>query len=552
MRSKGKAPTGRSPPTRQPATCAAAEGAAPAPSPSSSSESEDEVLSFLAKKVVQQQQQTKRATRSKKNLQANVHWRSISTEELRSHPLYTSLPPPETVAITSPRDFALIRQGSWQWDALHSGRLTTSKAACCLGFYEAKASGVLGVPKGLTGHGRVQGAWQQLATEKLLCERDWALLRTPTRSAKPSAPQPPTVRSSKPSVPQPPSAPGLGPSSCWTPSPAQQHPFSHTAPRYVARRGYSSVSSARLAWGSAQESTAIVQAINFIHAQNAAGGMGGLVGRVCEVGLLPAEALACEAGLEEPLAALSLSGSLPPAPPPSAAEAAATVQSLQQLTSAGLLPPLGASPDGLVRYYSSSSSASCCSCEVIEVKCSSPFVTGPRDTIAVSPRPAPPLGSWHMPQLQLEILCAGPACTGALLVVMTALQGATIYRVPRDDGYIAEMLHWLGAFTARYLAPPPPPPPSPVGASFATKASTHPPSPPSGSLPAAPRAPERDFFSVPLASQPQPQPQPQSQSPEAYRQFLLRTVRLAARAVVVKRLEEGEVQRSKQNVDLLI
>jgi hypothetical protein len=27
-------------------------------------------------------------------------------------------------------------QDSWQWDALHAGRLTTSKAACCLGIYE--------------------------------------------------------------------------------------------------------------------------------------------------------------------------------------------------------------------------------------------------------------------------------------------------------------------------------------------------------------------------------------------------------------------------------
>jgi hypothetical protein len=40
---------------------------------------------------------------------------------------------------------------------------------------------------------------------------------------------------------------------------------------------------------------------------------------------------------------------------------------------------------------------------------------------------------WHVPQLQLHILCAGPSCTGAVLVSLSATKGGTIFRMKRND-----------------------------------------------------------------------------------------------------------------------
>ncbi len=42
------------------------------------------------------------------------------------------------------------------------------------------------------------------------------------------------------------------------------------------------------------------------------------------------------------------------------------------------------------------------------------------------------LGVWHVPQLHLEMLCAGPHCRSAVIVVLFA-SGAYLYRVERND-----------------------------------------------------------------------------------------------------------------------
>ena len=98
-------------------------------------------------------------------IQANINWRSVPLEDLRHHPLYTSLPDTHDIHVSSTQDLTLFRQDSWQWDVLHRGRLTTSRAAACLGFYEEHSSKVLGIPKSLIGHNRVLDAWNQLQLE---------------------------------------------------------------------------------------------------------------------------------------------------------------------------------------------------------------------------------------------------------------------------------------------------------------------------------------------------------------------------------------------------
>ena len=56
-----------------------------------------------------------------------------------------------------------------------------------------------------------------------------------------------------------------------------------------------------------------------------------------------------------------------------------------------------------------------------------------------------------MPQVMLEIHCAGPLCGGALIASVSATKGAVFFRVPRDDAYIAEMLRLLRRFHERYV-----------------------------------------------------------------------------------------------------
>ena len=72
-----------------------------------------------------------------------------------SHTLCTSLPLPDDVCALNAAEYSLFRQDSWQWGALHAGRLTTARAAACLGFYEKESANVLKVPRSLSGHSKV-------------------------------------------------------------------------------------------------------------------------------------------------------------------------------------------------------------------------------------------------------------------------------------------------------------------------------------------------------------------------------------------------------------
>ena len=66
-----------------------------------------------------------------------------------------SLPMPDDVYASNAEEYSLFRQDSWQWGALHAGRLTTARAAACLGFYELDSAKVLKVPRSLSGHSKV-------------------------------------------------------------------------------------------------------------------------------------------------------------------------------------------------------------------------------------------------------------------------------------------------------------------------------------------------------------------------------------------------------------
>jgi hypothetical protein len=291
---------------------------------------------------------------------ANIEWRSVSCSELRQHPFYRKLPLPSDVAIKSSKSLALFRQDSWQWNALHVGRMTTSKISSCLGFFEGFAAKVLDIPRSLRGHERALSAWHHL---KQKSPHDWSFL----------------VNSNTDYVASDSTVPDL-----WLQAPPGEYfPFKLNTSviedqDFSTKQSYKDVMGARLAWGSCQEATAVLAALNYFSQRNP----GTLV---LECGMFPLEALdECpehRAYLEQARVLRDILGGA--AGTSTATGSSSSINStcgglddapslyaaLQHWSRIeGSLPPVGASPDGLIRHADGS-------LEVLEVKCQSPFVS---------------------------------------------------------------------------------------------------------------------------------------------------------------------------------
>ena len=367
-------------------------------------------------------------------------------EDLRSHPNFDPLPLASTLApqcIQTLEDVRQFRQDSWQWYALQAGRCTTSKAAGALGFLEPQAGRALGISKmwlhgsrgGITSYYRMsETALRTLSDMQSLCEIDSDQYNTDT-----------TTGSTERSV-------------LWRPSSSGDNGNTSKSSRGGRRRrgggrhvaaDYSGVitkkarakrkeeftqipphhrfSAATLSWGKAQEATAILTALNYFHRQDP-----GV--KVKEVGL-------CGAGLEYH----------------------------QDNTDTSLL--IGAAPDGLLEYSDGT-------LEALEVKNHSPFHsnTGLRQQqqqsnnstastgtttkafqIRIYEWRKPWLQSVYIPQVMLEMLCVGPSCRSTVLVRQTALKGAAIVRVHRDDAWLEEMVFWLQRFQTEFVQAQVPP-----------------------------------------------------------------------------------------------
>jgi hypothetical protein len=424
---------------------------------------------------------------------ANIYWRAISIDSLRSHPCYQSLPLPSQVNACSPKDFPRFRQDSRQWDELHIGRLTTSKAAACLGFYEPFAVRRMKTPRSLSGHSRAVSAWQALRRKQ----------RTGFDFLK-STPEEIMLEASK----------GNREHRVWEKAPMDGYgaiqeegegfPFQLQASKHKRRRAYRAATSARvarLAWGSAQEATALLVVLNYfqvasrVHFPDMFEGGGSseqenqCMPHMREVGLLPSENVNIAA--THPLAAKWVQN--------------------------GSLPLFGASPDGLV--YHCANDEGRFQLEIVEVKCSSPFHSYRQGTNVYEPPPhngrptlkvlhsAPPsgVGAWHVPQLMLEMFCGGADCRSAVLCVLSATRGAQLYRLHRDDKYIENMFFWLQKFyTLHVLA---------RGGKG--------------------QSPKQNFF----------------QGQNGYNIFLDRTVAIASNAELIASIPQKEIQRSDENIE---
>jgi hypothetical protein len=178
-----------------------------------------------------------------------------------------------------------------------------------------------------------------------------------------------------------------------------------------------SIKTIRMAWGNAQEATAILTALNYFAER--------------DPGFFMKEAGMCGAGLD-----------------------------LNQ-TGSDLL--IGASPDAILCHSDGS-------IEALEVKNHCPFVVPwakkgkpvrnnhkflafdyPFDDNAK-------VFSHYIPQLMMEMLCLGPECKSVVTVRQTAINGALLLRLHRDDEWIDDMVFFLQRFQTNYVGQSTPPP----------------------------------------------------------------------------------------------
>jgi hypothetical protein len=332
----------------------------------------------------------------------DIEWQAISMDHLRSHPRFDPLPT-RVSSLTCLEDARYFRQDSWQWDALHAGRCTTSQAAAALGFLEPLAGDFLEIPPswrrgGVGAYERMRaGALRTLEEmqEELCCDDG-----------------PPANQQDKDEEVL----------SWFTP----KNPNFPFAARYLhqvteeerdRRRnqfGKHQVHpvAVKMMWGNTQEATALLTALNYFWKEHEPDI------RMKEVGM-------CGAGLSE------------------------------NATSALLI---GASPDALFLHPNGT-------IEVVEVKNHCPFVSthgrsSKKFVVREMPFRQPYLPPLYVSQMMMEMKCVGPDCRSAVMVRQTATAGALILRLYRDDEWIDEMYHWLTTFQQEFIDKETPPPPN--------------------------------------------------------------------------------------------
>ena len=203
-------------------------------------------------------------------------------DELRAHPFFVALPEPSDVFPTCAADLRLYRQDSRQWWACHAGRITTSACAPCLGIYEERAAALLGVPPSLRGRHKALDAHARLQEPPLT---EYAALRTFGGRDAADADADADADAAAPRR------------AVWRPHPeaakaAHHSLLAYSAPPAAARRTggggeFRSVGHIRMTWGSVQEATSLLTALNYCGQRG---------GTVEEAGLFALEACAADLG----------------------------------------------------------------------------------------------------------------------------------------------------------------------------------------------------------------------------------------------------------------
>ena len=478
----------------------------------------------------------------------NASFRAVPFSHLADHPDFVALPDDTFMNEYSPKNYAELRlysQDSSEWDFLHTNRLTTSRCAAFLGFYESKSADILSIPNGLRGHSkalhavlhlREQGRKDTLSThEKTTADilinrkREKISSETEASSSIPSSSSSDrnikithhTYLASIVGLQLVTSAdicvqdlasydawkregnPSRG---LWRPSPngdlfpSSYHP---SRPSFEFFNDHSR--NVRMAFGSEQESTAVLAALNVLvqrarvkEKENKE--IQGVQKEEKKVVLIPSsvtikkkkisnhasstlsqvipstsnQTLLIPSTILEPLlipliptssiststssssfyssysssSPTSTTTSYRPTPPRVLQIGLCPLEALSSQTdsySSLLLPLIGASPDGV--FINSDGTVSS-----IEVKCHSPFLEDSRGPARINDRgPQESIGAWHVPQLMLEVLCLGPFCIGTYFVSMSATRGCNIFFLKRDDKYISELLRIVSILYKKFV-----------------------------------------------------------------------------------------------------
>lgn len=337
-------------------------------------------------------------------------------DHLRKHPQVDALP--QTIhKLDFVEDVRYFRQDSWQWDALHDGRCTTSQLPAALGFLEPNASQILQIPKSWCRRdgGITNSAYLRLrlpALRALHQMREVLLVNDDdNQERKKGMDDEETVWCQPPSSHYKFAAKYMPHRICADERRRQR--------QHIAAISKSNILAIKLLWGSAQEATSLLTALNYFYQQDP------LV-RLQEVGM-------CGAGL---LLA--------------AAENNTTLL-------------LGASPDALLCHSDGTK-------EVLEVKNHCPFTVRKKWKKAHGQQPSknyeiqhfsfpskpPYIQPLYVPQVMMEMLCTNTS--SAVMVRQTATNGALLLRIYRNEEWIQEMLYWLHQFHVQFVLQEQPPP----------------------------------------------------------------------------------------------
>jgi hypothetical protein len=446
----------------------------------------------------------------------NLHRRAVSLEQLRAHPRFQGLPPPELLALPpdSPAARRFVRQSSPLWRAHHAGVLTTGVLSGALGFYEEAAAKQLGLPHGRASHQRLLDAWARL------CEAPCAPAVGSTPASAPAGPAPSAAEAeariaraveafnAAGAAEAPGAAPEAAPApAAGAPAPAAGAPppgSSKSQKRRAARRrrqlaaggGAASAAAAATPDDGSGDDAAAAWRPSAARARSEedklrlarAAAQTGPAGVCCAWGVAQEGAALAALLAAQPAAALAEVGLC-------MLDAAALPREWG-FAAGGALPPIGASPDALLlraapgagadfggacllQVFSAAAAADGAAAangaaaaaapprrEVVEVKNACAFSLAARRHGAGSCRfvvadrgPAErPDAAW-VAQSQMHMLCT--SSRSALLLHRSATRGLRAWRLPRDDELCRLMLAVVSALYVGYVAPRRPPPREP-------------------------------------------------------------------------------------------